>query len=310
MAARMAGVGRVTVSLRRSTGGAVGGAGAIGRHGTVAPVTPSPASVPPDPDALVVLASDVAGRAVSLLLGGVERGRATAETKSSATDMVSEMDRAAERLIVSGLLAERPDDGIVGEEGAATAGTSGVRWVIDPLDGTTNYLYGHPGWAVSIAAEHEAGVVAGVVADAVHGEVFTATRGGGACRDGQPITCSDATDLTTALVGTGFAYDPARRAVQGQVVAGLLPRVRDIRRMGAASVDLCSVACGRLDAYYERGLSWWDLAAGGLIAREAGATVTAIDGGPVVPGSVLAAAPGLAAALRDQLDSLGAHHVP
>jgi myo-inositol-1(or 4)-monophosphatase len=273
-------------------------------------VTPSPDRAAPDPDALVALATDVAGRAVRLLLDGVERARATAETKSTATDMVSEMDRAAERLIVSGLLAERPDDGVVGEEGSATAGTTGVRWVIDPLDGTTNYLYGHPGWAVSIAAEDDAGVIAGVVADAVHGEVFTATQGGGARRDGRPIRCSDAANLSTALVGTGFGYDPVRRAVQGEVVAGLLPRVRDIRRMGAASVDLCSVACGRLDAYYERGLAWWDLAAGGLIAREAGAVVTSLDGGPVVPGSVVAAAPGIAAPLRELLDSLGAHNVP
>jgi myo-inositol-1(or 4)-monophosphatase len=273
-------------------------------------VTPSPAPAPADPDALVALAGEVARRAVDLLLAGVERGRATAETKSSATDMVSEMDRAAEDLIVTGLLAERPADGVVGEEGAARPGTSGVRWVIDPLDGTTNYLYGHPGWAVSIAAEDDEGVIAGVVADAVHGEVFTATRGGGARRDGRPIACSDASDVTTALVGTGLGYDPVRRAAQGEVVARLLPRVRDIRRMGAAAVDLCSVACGRLDAYYERGLSWWDLAAGALIAREAGASVTAIDGGPVVPGSVLAAAPRLAAPLREVLDSLGAHHVP
>ncbi len=269
-----------------------------------------PAPATPDPDALVELASDVARRAVRLLLGGLGRARTTIETKSSATDMVSEMDRASEELIVSGLLAERPDDGIVGEEGSATEGTSGLRWVIDPLDGTTNYLYGQPGWAVSIAAEDAAGVVAGVVADAVHAEVFTATRGGGARRNGEPIACSPSDDLATALVGTGFGYDAARRRRQGEVVAGLLPQVRDIRRMGAAAVDLCSVACGRLDAYFERGLAWWDLAAGGLIATEAGAVVSSLDGGPVVPGSVLASGPGLAPPLRDLLCSLGAQDVP
>jgi myo-inositol-1(or 4)-monophosphatase len=232
------------------------------------------------------------------------------ETKSSATDMVSEMDRAAEQLIVSALLAERPHDGMVGEEGSATDGTSGLRWVIDPLDGTTNYLYGYPGWAVSIAAEDAAGVVAGVVADAVHAEVFTATRGGGARCNGVPIACSTRDDLATALVGTGFGYGAERRRAQGEVLAGLLPRVRDIRRMGAAAVDLCSVACGRLDAFFERGLAWWDLAAGALVATEAGAVVSSLDGGPMVSGSVLAAGPRLATPLRDLLCSLGAQNVP
>ena len=268
----------------------------------------SPAPLP-DPADLVALASDVAGQAVRLLRDGRRAGLAF-ETKVSATDMVSEMDRASERMIVAALLAERPDDGVVGEEGSERAGTSGLRWVIDPLDGTTNYLYDHPGWAVSIAAEDATGVVAGVVADAVHGETFTATRGGGAFRDGAAVSCSTASALSTALIGTGFGYRSERRLAQGAVVAGLLPRVRDIRRMGAASVDLCSVACGRLDAYFERGLAWWDLAAGGLVASEAGAVVTAIDGGPVEPGSVLAAGPRLANAFRDLLCSLGAQEGP
>jgi myo-inositol-1(or 4)-monophosphatase len=271
------------------------------------PVTPSPL---PDPGALVELASDVAGRAVRLLLDGRGRTRLRVETKVSATDMVSEMDHASEQLIVEGLLAERPEDGIVGEEGSARRGTSGVRWVVDPLDGTTNYLYDHPGWAVSIAAEDAQGTVVGVVADGVHGEVFTATRGGGARRNGAPISCSDAGSLATALVGTGFGYRPERRRAQGEVVAALLPRIRDIRRMGAASVDLCSVACGRLDAYYERGLAPWDLAAGVLVAAEAGATVTALDGGPVVAGAVLAAAPPHPTPLSDLLCSLGAQEGP
>jgi myo-inositol-1(or 4)-monophosphatase len=269
-----------------------------------------PALTPPDPEALVELAGDVAGRAVRLLLDGLGRARVSVETKSSATDMVSEMDRAAEQLIVSALLAERPHDGMVGEEGSATDGTSGLRWVIDPLDGTTNYLYGHPGWAVSIAAEDAAGVVAGVVADAVHAEVFTASRGGGARRNGVPIACSTRDDLATALVGTGFGYGAERRRAQGEVLAGLLPRVRDIRRMGAAAVDLCSVACGRLDAFFERGLAWWDLAAGALVATEAGAVVSSLDGGPMVSGSVLAAGPRLFTPLRDLLCSLGAQDVP
>jgi myo-inositol-1(or 4)-monophosphatase len=264
---------------------------------------------PPDPADLVALAADVAGQAVRLLRDG-RPSELTVETKVSATDMVSEMDRASERLIVGALLAERPDDGVVGEEGSERAGSSGLKWVVDPLDGTTNYLYDHPGWAVSIAAEDASGVVAGVVADAVHSEVFTAIRGGGAFRDGVAIACSPETALSRALVGTGFGYRAERRRAQGAVVAGLLPQVRDIRRMGAASVDLCSVACGRLDAYFERGLAWWDLAAGALIASEAGAVVSAIDGGPVEPGSVLAAGPGVATSVRDLLCSLGAQEGP
>jgi myo-inositol-1(or 4)-monophosphatase len=183
--------------------------------------------------------------------------------------------------------------------------------VIDPLDGTTNYLYGHPGWAVSIAAEDDAGVVAAVVVDPMHRDLFTATRGGGARRNGQPISCSTLDDVSTALVATGFGYAAERRRAQAEVLVELLPRIRDIRRMGAASVDLCSVACGRVDAYYERGLAWWDLAAGGLVAAEAGALVSAIDGGPAGPdaASIVVAGPGLFSTLRGLLSSLGAHNV-
>ncbi|HET8618258.1 MAG TPA: inositol monophosphatase family protein [Acidimicrobiales bacterium] len=263
-----------------------------------------PGAAAPDPGALVALAAEAAERAVELLVEGLRRPRVAVETKSTHTDMVSEMDRASERLIVSTLLAARPDDGVVGEEGSERAGTSGLRWVVDPLDGTTNYLYGHPGWGVSIAAEDASGVVAGVVADATHASLFTATRGGGARRDGAAIRVSGCTDLATALVGTGFSYSAERRRGQAEVLVGLLPRIRDIRRMGAAAVDLCSVACGRLDAYYERGLAPWDLAAGGLVATEAGAVLTALDGGPVRPDSVLAAGPGIAAPLSGLLRSL------
>jgi myo-inositol-1(or 4)-monophosphatase len=263
------------------------------------------------PAELLDLATTAAQRAADLLVDGFGRARATVETKSTATDMVSEMDRASERLIVSTLLAARPDDGVVAEEGGATPGTSGLRWVIDPLDGTTNYLYGHPGWAVSVAAEDEAGVVAGVVIDPLHHDVFTATRGGGARRNGEPIACSSLDDLGTALLATGFGYAAERRRGQAQVLVELLPRIRDIRRMGAAAVDLCSVACGRVDGYFERGLAWWDLAAGGLVAAESGAHLSAIDGGPAGPdaGSIVAAGPGLFGTLRELLSSLGAHNV-
>src|SRR4051812_10314838 len=227
-------------------------------------------------------------------------------TKSSPTDMVTEIDRASESLIVSGIRAARPDDGIVGEEGADHPGTSGVRWLIDPVDGTTNYLYKFPGFAVSIAAEHDGVVVAGVVNDPLHRDVFAAGAGRGATRNGEPIHASTATDLTTALVGTGFSYERERRLRQANVLVEVLPRVRDIRRMGAAAVDLCSVACGRLDAFYERGLGPWDLAAGALIAREAGATVGDLAGGPASADFTLASAPDLFVPLRTLLDTAGA----
>ena len=259
-----------------------------------------------DPAALLDLACSAARAAGALLRDGLDRDRTNVETKSTHTDMVSEMDRAAESLLVERLLGSRPDDGMVGEEGTDRAGTSGVRWVVDPLDGTTNYLYRLPGFAVSIAAEVDGEATVGVVYDVVHDELFTAVAGQGAHRDGVPIQVSDATALPTSLVATGFSYDAARRRRQAEVLTALLPRIRDIRRFGAASVDLCAVACGRVDAYYERGLAPWDLAAGGLIAQEAGAVVADLRGGPARAGSVVAAAPGIADELLAVLDELGA----
>jgi myo-inositol-1(or 4)-monophosphatase len=280
-------------------------------------------------DDLLALATDAAAQAAGLLLDGLGHARTDVSTKSSRTDMVTEMDRASEALIVKALLSARPDDGVVGEEGSARTGTSGVRWVIDPLDGTTNYLYGHPGWSVSIAAEVELAdatdatdaqgggdpaasraVVAGVVLDAMHAETFSATRGGGARRNGEPIHCSDQDDVSRALVATGFGYAPERRVAQAEVLSRVIGDIRDIRRMGAASVDLCWVGCGRLDAYFERGLSWWDLAAGSLVAAEAGAVVTSLAGGPVEAGSIVASAPRLATPLRALLSSHGVEKVP
>jgi myo-inositol-1(or 4)-monophosphatase len=259
-----------------------------------------------DTAALCALAEDAARATGALLLERLDQVRTDVQTKSSGTDMVSEVDRAAEELIVEHLLGARPDDGMVGEEGTDRAGTSGVCWIVDPLDGTTNYLYGLAGFGVSIAAEVEGEVVAGVVLDVVRDEVFTAVRGQGASRDGRPIRASRATDLATALIATGFAYDSDRRARQAAVLVSVLPRVRDIRRFGAAAVDLCSVACGRVDGYYERGLAPWDLAAGGLIAAEAGAVVSDFHGAEARAGAVVAAGPGIAAALRALLLAAGA----
>jgi len=211
--------------------------------------------------------------------------------------MVTAVDRASEALIVDTLAKERPDDGVLGEEGSERDGTSGVRWIIDPLDGTTNYLYGFPLFAVSIGVEVDGAIEVGVVAHPSLGELFTARRGGGAYCNGRRIAVSGKRDLATALIGTGFAYDPAQRRRQGRWLEHIIPSVRDIRRGGAAAIDLCWVACGRLDGFYEAGLAPWDVAAGDLIVREAGGETGDFDGGPVRAGSVIAASPGIARAL-------------
>jgi myo-inositol-1(or 4)-monophosphatase len=248
---------------------------------------------PVESSELVELAERVARAAGDAVRARRADGVPGTSTKSTVTDMVTELDRASEAIVVSSLLDARPDDAIVGEEGADLAGTSGISWLVDPIDGTTNLLYDMPGWAVSIAAADASGTVAAVVYVPTFGELFCAVRGGGAHLNGRPISCRDRGDLATALIGTGFAYRAEKRAQQGQLAARLLPLVRDLRRFGAAAVDLCSVACGRLDAYYEEGLAPWDLAAGALIAHEAGAVLTDLDGGPVRPASVLVAGPTL-----------------
>jgi myo-inositol-1(or 4)-monophosphatase len=236
--------------------------------------------VPADsPDSLAAIAVELAEEAGALLLEGQDRVRSVVETKSTGTDMVTEMDRASERLIVDGILRRRPDDGVLGEEGADRAGTSGVRWVIDPLDGTTNYLYGFPSYAVAIAAQVDGASVAGAVRDVVHGETFSAVRGSGSWCDGRRLRVVGAPTLATALVGTGFAYDADRRALQAAALVGVLPHVRDIRRAGAAALDVCWVAAGRLDAFFEQGLAPWDWAASSLVASEAGARTDVLDGG-------------------------------
>jgi myo-inositol-1(or 4)-monophosphatase len=248
-----------------------------------------------DSQDLLTIAMEAA-RAAGQLLASREGRVPVAETKSSPTDVVTEMDRQAEALIRSLILDSRPGDAILGEEGGQT-GSAPVRWVIDPLDGTVNYLYGLHDWAVSIAAEVSGEVVAGVVAVPHRGETFTATVGGGAwlnSRGGRvALRCNTGVPLDQALVATGFGYRAERRAAQGEIVAALLPRIRDIRRGGAAAVDLCSVAAGRVDAFYERGLNYWDYAAGGLIAAEAGAVVGGLSGAPASTSMTVAAAPDL-----------------
>ncbi len=219
---------------------------------------------------LLELARATALEAGTLLQSRAGEVRELVETKSSPTDMVTDADRASEALIVQRILAARPQDGILGEEGAERDGSSGVRWVIDPLDGTTNYLYGLPAYAVSIAAEHDGVVVAGAVYDVPHDDLYAAARGGGATCNTNPIAVSSANRLSVALVGTGFGYNPARRTKQAALLQSVIADVRDIRRAGSAALDLCSVARGRLDAYFEWGLQQWDMAAGRLIVEEAG----------------------------------------
>lgn len=259
-----------------------------------------------DTATLLTLATAIAAEASELLVDGLGRVRTSVDTKTTGTDMVTEMDRASERLIVDSILAARPADGILGEEGTDRPGTSGVRWIVDPIDGTTNYLYGHPGFSVSIAVEVADEILIGVVHDPLHDEVFAAVRGQGATRNGASIRVSTETRAAHALVATGFSYEPERRRRQATVLTELLPQVRDIRRMGAASVDLCSVACGRVDAYYERGLQPWDHAAGALIAAEAGALVGDLDGGGPRFEFCLAAPPALFELLAPILRASGA----
>jgi len=226
-------------------------------------------------------------------------------TKSTPTDVVTEMDRRSEQLIVDLITAERPQDAILGEEGGERPGTSGVRWVVDPLDATVNYLYRLPLWGVSVAAEVDGRVEVGVVIAPDLQDGYLAIRGAGSWRiRGTDVTSnrvSSCQDLTQALVTTGFGYSPQQRASQAHVVRALLPEVRDIRRTGCAVVDFCWLASGRLDAYYERGLNAWDMAAGALIAEEAGAVVTGTDG---LDPAMVAAPAAIADALRARVHAL------
>jgi myo-inositol-1(or 4)-monophosphatase len=259
---------------------------------------------------LLALAMDVAREAGRLIVEDRPRGMGVADTKTTATDIVTVMDRRSEQLIVERIAAARPDDGFLGEEGSAREGSSGVSWVVDPIDGTVNYLYEIPAYAVSIAAAVDGEVVAGAVVNPVLGETWTALRGEGAWLDGRRLEGVAPPPLELALVATGFGYDARRRTRQAEVLQAVLPRVRDVRRFGAASLDLCAVAAGRVDAFYEQGLKPWDLAAGGLVASEAGATVTGLQGRPAGEAFVMAARPPLAGLLRSLLEGLDADSDP
>jgi myo-inositol-1(or 4)-monophosphatase len=279
---------------------------------------------------LLDVAVTVARQAAELAVTRRAEGVGEVATKTTVTDLVTAADQAVEGLIGRLLRARRPGDRILGEErgeseaqdpggspecdspecDAVARPATGIRWVVDPIDGTVNYVYGLPHYAVSIAAEVDGVSVVGVVRNAATGEEWTAIRGEGAWRGEEPLTGSATTDLGQALVATGFGYGAARRAHQARVLADLLHRVRDIRRFGAASIDLCFAADGRVDAYYEKGLGPWDHAAGGLIAMEAGLLVTGLRGAGPGPDMVLAAPVGLHAQLHELLVDLDADGGP
>lgn len=253
-------------------------------------------------DELVDLACAAARSAGAFLRD--ERPRELEVTaKSSPTDVVTQMDRAAEERLIRMILGARPADGVLGEEGGERPGTSSVRWIVDPLDGTTNYLYGIPLWSVSVGVEAAGEVVAGAVCAPELGSMYAARRGGGAWEESHgtrsALRASSVTELSQALLSTGFGYDSEQRRRQAQSLVSVAPRVRDVRRLGSAAIDLCWVAAGRTDAYVESRLHPWDVAAGALIAREAGAVVIG-DDDPVEAPFVLASAPGIA----DEVTSL------
>jgi len=251
---------------------------------------------------LLSLATEIAADAAAVVAKYAAERTYVVETKSTPTDLVTEADRETEALIVRRILGARPGDGLLGEEGANRDSASGIRWVIDPIDGTTNFVYGIPAYSVSIGVEREGRVIAGVVHDVALGQAYTAALGGGAHVNGRAIQTSGKTDLSTALMGIGFAYDPARRDAQAHFYDRVMTDIRDVRRMGSAALDLCRVACGQLDGYFEFQLNPWDIAAGGLIVREAGGLTTGFHGHTFEEGYVLAATAALAAPLQAVLN--------
>lgn len=268
-------------------------------------------SARPEAGELLELARSVAAEAGRLLVERADEARVV-DVKSSPTDVVTQLDRASEELIRKRILERRPGDSILGEEGGEVGAGALVRWIVDPLDGTVNYLYGLPDWSVSIAAEVAGEVVAGAVCAPRRDAMYWALAGGGAFTgplgggdgSGAALACKSGVALDRALVATGFGYDGGRRRVQGEVLSAVLPRVRDIRRNGSCAIDLCMLAAGNVDAYYERGVEQWDFGAGTLIAREAGAMVAGLRGRPPGPSMILGAGPGLFADLHDLLVSL------
>ncbi len=261
---------------------------------------------------LLGLARQLAAQAAASIAVSRPTGRVgVTTTKSSSTDPVTEIDTGTERLIRTGIVAVRPDDGFIGEEGGAQHGTSGVTWVIDPIDGTVNFIYGIPAYAVSIGVQVDGEVVAAVVLNAATGEEFGAEVGRGSWVRHRPgadpvaLRVVDAADLRHALVGTGFGYQAQQRVAQAHAVSALMPQVRDIRRIGSAALDLCNLAAGRLDCYVEQGLQPWDRAAGVLVVREAGGVVTGLEADAPDERLVVAAGPTLHPLFRAAVAAAG-----
>jgi myo-inositol-1(or 4)-monophosphatase len=262
----------------------------------------------PDAEELLKIAVTVARDAAETARRMRADGVWGVTTKSTETDVVTAADRAVERQVIAALRELRPGDAVLGEEYGDTAepAPGRARWILDPIDGTVNYLYGLPHYAVSLAVEVGGTVVVGVVRNAVTGEEWTAVRGGGAYRGPHRLGGSAETELSQALIATGFGYDPARRAHQARVVAELIPHVRDIRRFGSAALDLCLAAEGRIDAYYEKGLNLWDHAAGGLSAAEAGRGGRGLPGTSPAPLRYIPPPPRRFGPLHDRLVELDA----
>jgi len=257
-------------------------------------------TAPITPAELGAIARDAARAAGALLLERfIAGGERAVASKSTPTDVVSEADYAAERAIRELLAARRPGDAILGEEGGETQEGEGLRWIVDPLDGTVNFLYGVPQWCVSVAVHDADGGIAGVVFDPLRDELFAGERGGVATLNGAEVRGSESAALASSLVATGFAYSAEVRALQAAVVARLLPQVRDVRRMGSAALDLAWLAAGRYDAYYERGVHAWDIAAGVVLATCAGLESQTMDADGAAPAGVMVAPPGLIGALGD-----------
>ena len=259
------------------------------------------AHVADDPVELLALATEAAREGGAVALAGRRSTVLDSATKSSLTDLVTQFDRDVEAMVVERVLAARPGDAIVGEEGAAVSGESGFEWLIDPIDGTTNYVYDLPAWCTSVAVTRDGVTLAGAVYVPPSDELYAASAGGGASLNGRPIQCGERDELALALVATGFAYQPERRAAQAARLAAMIGSIRDIRRLGSAAIDLCHVGAGRVDAYFEEHLNAWDAAAGELIAREAGCRSSDFDGGAPAASNLVVAAPGVHAALLELL---------
>jgi myo-inositol-1(or 4)-monophosphatase len=251
-------------------------------------------------DELVELAVEIAHSAGALLLDRFREPAQGVESKSTPTDLVSAADKASESLILDMIGSKRAQDGVLSEEGGVGSSSSGLTWVVDPLDGTVNYLFGIPAWSVSIAIEDSEGGLVGVVHQPTTEETFTASRGQGTRLNGVSVQVSRRTELASALVGTGFAYDARARAVQAEIVSKVLPAARDIRRAGSAALDLAALSCGRLDAFYEAPMERWDKAAGLVLITEAGGVTSELP-------APLGLSPGVIAGnqeLHDQLRAL------